>query len=326
MPILSLIMTILMTISLAAQDLRGGAVIPATDALAAIRSADGWVGWTIPGDGRTSICCNWKDGQCCSSCSLQENRGFSIGDSDRRPASAFLLMLRVQDGRIEKARIFDAACALDTGGAAVHLVNDVAPAESMRALMSAPWRDEDDVVAAVAMHPADLAVPELERLARSGETEDTREQGLFWLGQRGGERGFRFLSSFLASEEPLDLRKKAVFSISQSEGGDATAVLISLARGAKEREIRKESIFWLGQKAGEKAAGELRRAVDEDEDQDVKEHAVFAISQLPRERAVPLLSELARSHSSPAVREKAIFWLAQTGDERAIDVIEEILK
>ncbi|HEV3485982.1 MAG TPA: HEAT repeat domain-containing protein [Vicinamibacterales bacterium] len=294
------------------------------------RHRSGWISWNAPVVEGIRICCNWQKGGCCGSCVLGGSHGMSMTDDDELPGGGtreMLIVARLADGVMQKVHVYDAGCPLDTRGTQVTHVANVSVEESldylMRQIPNVP--DESSVIAALAQHRSANVPALLERLAGNAYVDDVREDALFWLGNRGGERGFRFLRDFVRGNEKTSLRKKAVFALTQSESEGAVPELISLARNHNSREIRREAIFWLGQKAGEKAANELRRAVDEDPDDDVREHAVFAISQLPRERAVPLLIDLARNHKSPKVREKAIFWLVQTGDERALAVIEEIL-
>jgi HEAT repeat protein len=296
-------------------------------------SGDAWIAWSAPVAERFQICCSgWnKDGGgCCGGCTLTKwANTFNIGDDSgsRHYTTTMMVVARIEDGTLSKVRLFDAACPVKGDGTTVHVLDDVTPASSIEYLAGeiTRARDESTVLTAIAQHDDPSMVPTLERLAGTSYNDDIREHAVFWIGQRGGERGFRFLRDIIRGRESISLQKKAVFSMSQNKAEGATDELIAIARQHMNSTIRREAIFWLGQKAGAKAAGELRRAVDEDPDDDVREHAVFAISQLPRERSVPLLIDLARNHKSKRVREKAIFWLTQTGDPRALDLIEEIL-
>jgi len=270
--------------------------------------ADGWIAWQVPVPGDVRIGC-W------------DHDGFSI--MNESGSGEMIVVARLKSGKITTLRGYDRDCAPKTD--AQRLNFDVNASLDYLARHIDDPADER-IVAIIAMHESPRVEPLLERFAGKDHRGDVREQAVFWLGQRGGEAGFRFLRDLVrGGDESRELRKKAVFAISQSPVAGATAELIDLARNNRSSEIRREAIFWLGQKAGEKAAAELRRAVDEDPDDDVREHAVFAISQLPRDRAVPLLIDLVKHHKSARVREKAMFWLAQTNDPRALDVIEEIL-
>lgn len=291
----------------------------------AIGNRSGWVAWSVPMAADGQICC-WTDkgSGCCGGCTLGGNRGWSINsnrDGLRYQGSGdVVIAVRIGGGGIDKVQMFDSGCPIDGRGHDVQWLANVDPASSIAYLAS------QSEPGPIAQHAHPSAIPALERLAGRGNTDKVRGDALFWIGQRGGERGYKFLHDFIRADESTSLRKKAVFALSQNDSEGAVPALIEVARHSDARAIRREAIFWLGQRAGAKAAEELRRVVDEDPDDDVREHAVFAISQLPRERSVPLLADLAKNHKSAAVRKKALFWLAQSGDDRAIDVIEEILK
>ncbi len=295
----------------------------------ALPSGTSWIAWKVPISSGVKICCwNGKGSGCCGSCTLDDSQGFSTTDDpDVTSSGEMTIMAKVSGGKVVRVRSFDGACSVDTRGNQVQWLNvSVDASLSFLAQHLDDVGKEGSVMGVIAHHDSPRVVPLLKQWAGRGTPSETRKHAIFWLGVRGGERGFQYLRTLVrADDESREIRKRAVFAISQSKVPAAQAELIDLARHDKSRETRREAIFWLGQKAGEKAAGELRRAVDEDPDEDVREHAVFAISQLPRERGIPILADLARTHKSAAVRKKASFWLAQTGDERALQVIEEIL-
>jgi HEAT repeat protein len=270
--------------------------------------ADGLFTWRVPVAMDVRIGCSNHDGM-----SIMNQRG----------SGAMVVIAKMRGGKLTNLRAHDIDCAPQTG--AEQLALDTNASIDFMAAHLNDSASEERIVAILAMHDSPRVEPLLERMAGTEYGSHIREPAVFWLGQRGGEAGFRFLRGLVRGDGSQELRKKAVFAISQSEVPAATQELIDIARNHKSSALRREAIFWLGQKAGEKAAAELRRAVDEDPDDDVREHAVFAISQLPRDRAVPLLIDLVKNHKSPRVREKAMFWLAQTNDPRALDVIEEIL-
>ena len=336
--LLSLLLVVLLAGGVLAQSFSNATVtnVDARGSLAQVIRGDGWYAWSVPIADDVSICC-WGDsgggkGNCCNGCDLDGNRGWSINNHDKddihQGGGMMIVAVKMEDGAVAKVRMLNASCPVNGRGNNVHVLQNVDPAASIAWLESQARSAKEhgnSVVGALATHEHPNAIPALERLAGRDNPTKIREDALFWLGNRGGERGFRFLRDLLHSGESYSLRKKAVFAVSQSDAEGAIPELINLARHDESREIRRESIFWLGQKAGSKAAAELRRFVDEDPDEDVREHAVFAISQLPRERSVPMLIDLVKNHKSPAVRKKAMFWLAQTGDDRAVELIEEIL-
>ncbi|HEX8170458.1 MAG TPA: HEAT repeat domain-containing protein [Thermoanaerobaculia bacterium] len=287
-----------------------------------------WVAWTVPTPSDVTICCSFNNGRSsCCDCTL-ESDGMSIGDDRRTGSGSMTVAVKLEGGVARKVRVLDGACDVRGKNPSIQWLSDVTPEESIQYLAAQARRDAGDngsFVTAIALHKSASAEPTLEQLAGRGAPTDTREQALFWLGQRGGDAGFRYLTAFMKTDATMELKKRAVFAMTQTKSEGAIDELISLARNNPSSEIRRESLFWLGQKAGEKAANELRRAVDDDPDDDVREHAVFAISQLPHDRSVPLLIDLVKHHKSAKVRERAMFWLAQTNDPRALQVIEDIL-
>jgi HEAT repeat protein len=327
-----LLASLFLTCSVFAQNFTN-ATVTTVDARGGVANAigrgEGWYAWEAPVADDVNICC-WGNGKgnCCGGCELDGNKGWSINISKDDIADGvmgtMIVALKMDAGRVTKVRMLRAGCPVNGRGNAIRWLSNVDPASSI-AFLESHARDEDSTVGALANHKHPAAIVALERLAGRDHSGKVREQALFWLGNRGGERGFRFLKDFVHSNESTSLKRKAIFAITQSESEGALPELINLARRDPSKEVRREAIFWLGQKAGSKASSELRRAVDEDPDDDVREHAVFAISQLPHERSVPMLVDLVRNHKSAAVRKKAMFWLAQTGDDRAIEVIEEIL-
>lgn len=333
-----LIASLFLTTSLFAQTFTNATVrnLDARGGVAQAIGSDGWYAWSVPMTSGGSICCWTEKGSgCCGGCSLGGNRGWSMNTSDekglgRHQTTDVTIAVELDGGVVERVQMFDSACPTDGRGHTINVLQNVDPASSISWLADRARMNKSEhghsVVGALAMHDHPNMMPALERLTASGAPSKVREDAIFWIGQRGGERGYRFLRDFLKSDESTSLRKKAVFSLSHNKSEGAIPALIELARHEKSHEIRREAIFWLGQRAGSKAADELRRVVDEDPDDDVKEHAVFAISQLPRERSIPMLVELVKTHKSPSVRKKAMFWLAQTGDDRALEVIEDILK
>ena len=273
--------------------------------------ADGLYTWTVPTARDVRVGC-W----------VGDRDGFNIS-TDEPGSGELVIIAQMRKDQIIRLKAHDRACAPSTNAQRIDL--DVNTSIDFLARHLEDPADEDRVLAVIAMHESPRVEPMLEKFASKSSRYNRREKAVFWLGQRGGEAGFRFLRDLIHSDDDLELRKKAIFSISQSRVDAATGELINIARNDKSSSLRRDALFWLGQKASSKAAGELRRAVDEDPDDDVREHAVFAISQLPHDRSVPILIDLVRHHKSAKVREKALFWLGQTNDPRALDLIEEIL-
>jgi HEAT repeat protein len=245
------------------------------------------------------------------------------------------VLLRVNDKRIERVRVFSEECAIDAGGRTVIWLENVRPADSVGYLESLATGQDDPnrtdrltegAITAIALHQDTSADVALERLVAPGQPERVRRVVPFWLGNARGRRGFELLRRLVKEDASTEVRKKAVFGLSQSAEPGAIDAMIDAARINDQGAVRGEAIFWLAQKAGQKAAAAITERIERDPDTEVKKRAVFALSQLPKDEGVPLLITVARTHTNPAVKKQAMFWLGQSRDPRALEFFAEILK
>jgi HEAT repeat protein len=245
------------------------------------------------------------------------------------------VLLRVNDKRVERVRVFSEECALDGGGRGVIWLDSVRPADSVGYLESLVTGQADleqsnrvteGAISAIALHADASADAALERLVAPGQPERVRRIVPLWLGNSRGRRGFEVLRRLVKEDPSSEVRKKAVFGLSQSAESGAIPTMIDAARTNDHATVRGEAIFWLAQKAGQKAAAAISERIEQDPDTEVKKRAVFALSQLPKDEGVPLLIKVARTHTNPAVKKQAMFWLGQSRDPRALEFFAEILK
>jgi hypothetical protein len=301
-----------------------------------------WVGYSVPAvAGDQVICCgDWHDGGwqngCCGVCRLEKQRGSNVmnsRDEDRIDLEApwsVVILLRLQDGAVERVRTVSPECRLDAGSLPFYWLTGVDSAASIAWLsflneQEDDEEDYDETIMAIAMHKDTAADEVLEKLARKGRSQEEREQATFWMGNARGRRGYEVLLRMLRDERDTEMRKKMIFALSQSPIPESTDAIIHAARHDDDADVRGEALFWLAQQAAERAEGVIAEAIESDPETDVKKKAVFALSQLPKDRGVPLLIDVARGNRNPAIRKEAIFWLGQSGDPRALDFIEEIL-
>jgi hypothetical protein len=335
----------------------GSSLVGTVRTLAAAQSDVAWIGYSVPVvESERMMCCfdsgtTWingsmvrSDGSCCGGCRLEPSASTSMTTrSSQLPGGVVKLegsgqmtvLLRVNDKRIERVRVFSEDCALDAGGRPIIWLENVRPADSVAYLeglvtgqTDRPERDRltEGTVSAIALHRDAAADAALERLVAPGQPERVRRSVPFWLGNSRGPRGFAVLRRLVKEDASSDVRKKAVFGISQSSQPTAIDTLIETARTNDQTAVRGEAIFWLAQKAGQKAAAAITERIEQDPDTEVKKRAVFALSQLPKDEGVPLLINVARTHSNPAVKKQAMFWLGQSRDPRALEFFAEILK
>jgi HEAT repeat protein len=317
-----------------------GGLAPAVDAA---RAGAGplWIAYGVPVEGHHQMCC-WdsggpgQGGRCCPGCRLEKGEGFSTTSRDATArlegGGSGLVLLRADQGRIGRIRLFSSDCEVDAGGLPVVFLTDASPAQSVQLLSTYVETGTDGhgsvgegALAAIAFHADPAADQALEGFTRPARSEHLRKQAAFWLGTARGRRGYDVLARMMAGDPSPDVRAHVTFALSQSKVPEALAEMLRAAREDRSTHVRGQALFWLAQKAGEKAAAAITRAIDDDPDEDVKEKAVFALSQLPREKGVPLLIDVARRNRNREVRKKAMFWLGQSNDPRALAFIEDVL-
>jgi hypothetical protein len=304
-----------------------------------------WIGYAVPVRGRHQMCCHRSTdeiGTVTPGCRLEGDGAYTLNIDDDGTARLeedrdFLVLYRVEGGRVDRIRTLSRDCGLDFGGRPLHWLTDVRPAESLELLASmvgigvGPVKKKakggmgEPAISAIALHDDPAADTLLERFVQPGQEIGVRKQAAFWLGNTRGRRGYAVLRRMVTSDADPEFREHAVFALSQSEEPGALDAIIAVARGDRDPEVRGHALFWLGQKAGRAAAGAITRAIEEDPETEVKKKAVFALSQLPKDESVPLLIDLARKNRNPAVRKQAMFWLGQSGDPRALAFFEDVL-
>jgi hypothetical protein len=302
-----------------------------------------WIGYAVPVMGRHQMCCyNSMDaiGKGTPGCRVESEGAYTINgaaDASWEQAPDFLVLFRVENGRVERIRSLSRGCGLDVGGLPFHWITGVRSAESLPLLESmvgsgvsiSKKKDkggmDEPAIAAIAMHADPGADVVLERLVAAGQPIGVRKQAAFWMGNSRGRRGYEMLRRLVADDASPALREHAVFALSQSDVPEAVDTMIAVGRGDADAHVRGQALFWLSQKAGRKAAAAITRAIEEDPETAVKKKAVFALSQFPKDEGVPLLIDLARRNPNPAVRKQAMFWLGQSEDPRALAFFAEIL-
>ena len=293
-----------------------------------------WLGYAVaavPGS-HFSMCSrdDSSDGDgCCGVYRLEaENNNYRSSDGDRGTETSIDILVRIDQGAVDKVRFIGTSCQLDAGGMPFTWLTDVKPDESVAWLSSLVTADNkrhsDQALAAIAMHATEKATAALESFASGSNALWLREKGAFWLGAGRGHEGFLALKKMEGDADP-EFRKKLSFDLFVSRDLAAVDDLIGMAKSDKDVGVREQAIFWVGQKAGHKAIAMLKDTVDNDQEVGVKKKAVFALSQLPRDEAVPELIHVAQTNASPTVRKEAMFWLGQTHDPRALEYFEQVL-
>ena len=328
---------------------RSGANLSAAfDAIPRAERKPVWMGYSVPAiSERHLTCCSdserYRAVQGCGLCRLELRESFNVVTDDRHSVKleghdSAAILIRMENRRPEKVRVFSSDCELDAGGLRVYWLNDVKLDESVALLASFvkttyQINDEagldarlgDDALAAIAFHAGSAADIELETFASAGHAEKLRENAAFWLGSERGRFGYEVLSRLVRNDLSPEFREKAVFALYVSKEPQAEDALIGAARSDESPRVRGQALFWLAQKASHKAASVITGAIEHDAETEVKKKAVFALSQLPKDEGVPILIDVARDNRNPEVRKQAMFWLGQSNDLRALEFFARVL-
>ena len=293
-----------------------------------------WMGYqvaTVPGS-RFSVCSGDSESEngCCGVYRLEDSdHTYRSGDQNQVSQTSVDILVRIDQGAIDKVRFVGVGCSIDAGGLPFTWLTDVNADDSVGWLSSLVKSDSkhqtEEAMAAIAMHETAKATAALEGFAASSNPLWLREKGAFWLGAGRGHDGYLALKKLAADPDP-EFRKKLVFDLFVSHDPAAVDDVIHMAKSDQDTGVREQAIFWVGQKAGAKALAMLKDTIVNDPEVAVKKKAVFALSQLPKDQAVPELLHVAQTNSDPAVRKDAMFWLGQTHDPRALAYFEQILE
>jgi HEAT repeat protein len=282
---------------------------------------------------RLSVCSgdmqSSSDEGCCGVYRLEASGNSFQSVEDQAVQRNLAVLVRIDQGMIEKIRFVGERCPLDAGGLSFTWLTGVGAEESitwLAGLVSADnTRLAEQALAAIAVHETQKATGALAGFAAASNPPWLREKAGFWLGAERGHDGLMSLEKLMSDGDP-EFRKKLAFDVSVNHDPAAVDDLIRMAKSDSDTRVREQAIFWVAQQAGAKAVATLKDLVANDPEVAIKKKAVFALSQLPADKAVPELLHVAQTNSDRAVRKEAIFWLGQTHDPRALAYFETILE
>jgi HEAT repeats len=237
--------------------------------LVAAQTEPAWIGYSVPtlrGSGSDRQCCGdtWisdgvviRNGRI-ATCGLEPaDRSARTGEPPRVQSpvrlegpESMVVLYRVEERAVQKVRIFSPDCELDAGGRAIHWLEGVAPADSVKllsSLVSSTDRVRSGAMAALAMHRDEVSVPALLTLARQDTSTKVRGDALFWLAQTAGRKVVPEITAAIENDPDTDVKKRAVFALSQLPKDEGIPLLINVAKTNKNPVVRKQAIFWLGQ-------------------------------------------------------------------------------
>lgn len=303
------------------------------------QSGPAWIGYAvakIPGEHNS--CCWDNQGR---GCGLEGNKALNGAVAPAGPvklegATHVAVLLRAEQGKIQKVRSFAIDCPLDAGGLPFYWLTGVAPAESVEMLVGLASEEGlggdrrksagDSALHAIAMHAGPAAASALDKMALTSPSEQIRRSALFWLANSRGRQGYLTVARASREDSSDKVREHAVFALTQSQEPEAMPAIIRVAKEDKAPHVRGQALFWLAQRASRQlATGAINEALEKDPDTEVKKKAVFALTQMPQDQGIPMLIQVARTNQNPAVRKQAMFWLGQSKDSRALKYFEEVL-
>ena len=173
------------------------------------------------------------------------------------PPAEVLVLTRLENGAVTRLRVFTPDCELDTSGATLVWLRDVAAADSvswLSSLVSRAGRNDevrrrvvDPALSALSLHAGDGAVAALVGFARTHALSRVRSQALFWLAHRAGQQAVAAIANAIDHDPETEVKKRAVFALSQLPADEGVPKLIEVARTHGNPEVRKQAFFWLGQ-------------------------------------------------------------------------------
>lgn len=98
------------------------------------------------------------------------------------------------------------------------------------------------------------AIDFLIKLAKTEQDRESRNQALFWLGHKAGEKSLGVIKDAVESDDAeTEVQTHAVFVLSRRPVDEAVPLLIKIARTHAKPEVRKQAMFWLGRTGDSRA-------------------------------------------------------------------------
>jgi HEAT repeat protein len=296
-----------------------GGLIREIQTLQTAQPQPAWIGYTVPSLRTRNVGCDsWGN---------YGETTFRGGTVHLEPAADVLLLMRVDANQIGRVRTMAPDCDIDAGGATVHWLTGVSPAESvamLSAMVTTGERLSDSALSAISLHADPSADTAIEGFVASGSPEWLRRKAVRHLGARG-KRGLEMLKRLLAGDEAELMRERAVSALGSNREPETLDLLVSLARSDKSPKVRGQALSSIAHWGGPKATGAIAEALDRDPERDVRRRAVSALRQLPRDEGIPLLIEIAKTNRDAEVRKRAMSELGHSRDPRALKFFEDVL-
>ena len=298
---------------------------------------DGWASWQIPAveDAPDWCCFDHLSGRNATRQPCALDRGhYGYGARDGATTDSVRVYARFSVGRIDRLRALSATCPVQTD-TEIQDLGTVSVDDSARWLTALIKKGEldasrhgvaDDALAALAIHPGDIAHDALVGIARHDASNEHRKHAVFLLAHLRGREGAEIATSIMFDDPDADMRHHAAFAVSQSTSPHAAKDLIRLATTDSAAKVRSHAWFSLSQTESAETESAIDAALRKETDRSVREQAIFALSQLPDERATRALIRVAEDKElAREERKRAIFWLSQSESSAAQTYLEEML-
>lgn len=307
-----------------------------------------WIGWRatmVPGE--RNLCSTWSNAESVSRGTMLEDGPRDValpvftppsGALQIEAGTSLVVLLRIADGAVERARVVGDDCPIDAGGRTLVWLPAVSTSSSVAFLASlaAPptLAAESDrrlgstAVMALALHADASADAALDRILSTPVTDGQatlRDNAATWTGRARGQRGLEKLLALVKSERDEAFRRTLTSAIAETRQPGTLPALLALARSDANEQVRGEAIFGFARMAPPSELQQVRGLLAADSSKVVKQRAIRGLSRRPAGTSVPLLIELARVSTDSVVRTEAVRALTQSRDPAAVAYLTSVL-
>jgi hypothetical protein len=131
---------------------------------------------------------------------VSPNGWWAPGVVHLEPPDHMLVFFRIESNAVERVRTISPDCQIDAGGAPVHWLTDVRPAESVALLggmAAAAGRTAAGALSAIALHADPAGVPLLIQTAKTSRDAEVRKQAMSCLTRTHDPRAAAFFEDVL---------------------------------------------------------------------------------------------------------------------------------
>jgi hypothetical protein len=279
-----------------------------------------WIGWAVPAVRTYSMGCEYV-----------YTDGRSVGEQGvvhLEPPDHAIVLIRVDQSAVNRVRFVSPDCQIDAGGAPMHWLTDVQPAQSvalLSTLVSEREPGSSSAMGAIAVHNDPSADQALDRFASAQQPLSIRQRAVSLLANERGHHGFEMVRDLLANDTDGRIRERAVTALGNSKDPAALDLLLATARTNADPKLRSQAVGALARRPEPKILDTLRAAIG-DPDPGVQRRAISTLNSLPDGEGIPLLIQVIKTTKDPQIRKEAMNSLQNSRDPRAIAFFEDVLK